>query len=485
VCRKFLIAILLVVCGCQSARPQRFPALAATSRLPLELCNFEGTTEPLLCGVFNVYENRETQQGRVIPIKVVVIPAQEGRTTNSAWIEHQGGPRYSMVANAPQYAKGGSLESFRRNRDIVLIDPRGLHESGALYCEALKYPRVLEQYYTVDRVRACREELEQHVDLKQYSTLNAIDDFEDIRKWLGYEQWDVGGWSFGSRFMLTYIHRYPDSIRTASLFIPSTLNFERPIDYARFGQQALDRLIVDCQADTACDERFPNIAGDLEKTLAALRAQPEKITFVDPYTHEQVSKQLTSGVFAEVLWTVLFSTESARGIPFILYHSARGDYLPFLAEALSSPSPPEPEGHYFSVVCPEETGRLDRNEVIAAAKGTFVGSYIVEAYIDVCKAWDLPNHPEHPIDGGRFDIPALIVTGDQDPVTPPQYGDQIATHFENAVHITVPHMAHGTAGMKNSNCLDRILADFVTKGSMEGIDRSCVKTIHPPPFRLK
>jgi pimeloyl-ACP methyl ester carboxylesterase len=385
--RKFLIAILLVVCGCQSASPHRFPAYSAANRLPLDLCYVEGTTEPLLCGVFNVYENRETRQGRTIPIKVVVIPAKEERTTHSAWIEHQGGPRYSMVATAPQYAKGGSLESFRRNRDIVLIDPRGLHESGALYCEALKYPRILEKYYPVDRVTACREELEQHVDLKQYSTLNAIDDFEDIRKWLGYKQWDVGGWSFGSRFMLTYIHRYPDSIRTASLFIPSTLNFERPNDYARFGQQALDRLTADCQADTACHERFPNIARDLEKTLAALRAQPKQLTFVDPYTHRQVTKPLTSGVFAEVLWGILLSTESARAIPYLLHNSARDNYLPFIEAALSSPSPSEPEGHYFSVVCPEETDRLDRDEAIAAAEGTFVGSYTVEEYIDACKAW--------------------------------------------------------------------------------------------------
>jgi pimeloyl-ACP methyl ester carboxylesterase len=104
---------------------------------------------------------------------------------------------------------------------------------------------------------------------------------------------------------------------------------------------------------------------------------------------------------------------------------------------------------------------------------------------DHSSAWDLPNHPEHPIDAGRFDIPALIVTGDQDPVTPPQYGDQISTHFENAVHISVPHMAHGTSGMRNSDCLDKILAEFVDHGSMDGIDQSCVGTMKPPPFRIE
>lgn len=461
------------------------PAFEASKRLPLEVCKIDNVDEPLLCGVHMVFENRETMSGRRIPIKVVVVPAQTERTTNSAWIEHQGGPRFSMVASAHLFAEGGFLESFRHARDIVLIDPRGLHQSGPLYCEALKVPRVLERYYPPDKVRACREELAKRADLKQYSTLNAIEDFEEIRRWLGYGKWDVGGWSYGSRFMLTYLHRYPESIRSISLIAPSILNFERPRDYARFGQQAFDRLVDDCRSDEACNARFPDVAGDLQTVLSKLKTQPADVEFTDLYSGKIVTRELSRDVFAESIWIALLRTSEARQLPYVLKHAAAGNFAPFvdLAVPTSAPSS-EPEGHYFSVVCPEETGRLDIGKAEESAKGTFVGSYIAQDYIEACEAWGLPLNPSHPIEAKRFSVPALIVTGKQDPVTAPEYGDIIARHFENVVHISIPHMAHSVSQMENAECFTQFLSEFVEAGNSGNISMDCPNSLRPPEFRL-
>ncbi len=461
------------------------PAYEASKRLPLEICEIDNVDEPLLCGVHMVFENRESNSGRRIPIKVVVVPAQQERTTDSAWIEHQGGPRFSMVASAHLFAKGGFLEPFRRARDIVLIDPRGLHQSGPLYCEALKVPRILERYYPPDKVKACREELSKRADLKQYSTLNAIEDFEEIRRWLGYRKWDVGGWSYGSRFMLTYLHSYPESIRSISLIAPSILNFERPRDYARFGQQAFDRLVDDCRNDEACHARFPNIAGNLQMVLSKLETQPAKVEFTDPHSGMVVTRELSRDVFAESIWIALLRTSEARQLPFILEHAAEGNFAPFLDLAVPTSAPPsEPEGHYFSVVCPEETGRLDIGKAADSAKDTFVGTYIAQDYMDACAAWGLPLNPSHPIEPKRFSVPALIVTGKQDPVTAPEYGEIIARHFENGVHISIPHMAHSVSQMKNAECFTQFLSEFVEAGNSKNINMDCPNSLRPPQFRL-
>ena len=479
-------AALLTMAGCKENQPTQYPAYAAAKRLPLEVCEFKGVEEPLLCGVFEVYEDRQAGVGRTIPIQVVVIPAQEEPRARSAWIEHQGGPRYSMVAGAPNFAEGGIFEGFRRHRDIVLMDPRGLHESGALYCEALLQIRILEPYYPAEQVRACREELEQRADLQQYSTLNAIDDFEDIRKWLGYEQWDVGGWSFGSRFMLTYIHRYPGSVRTASLFVPAILNFDRPLNYARFGQRALDLVFEDCRESPACNERFPNLDEDLSRVLANLDASPQTVEFIDPHSGETTQRELIRGVFAEHLWSAMLYGGQSRELPLVIHSAARGDFAPFLEMAVpTTPPAPEPDGHYWSVVCPEETSRLDPDEVIAAAADTFIGTYTSDEYIAACREWGLPIHPAHPIEPRVFNIPALVVTGDQDPVTPPEYGEEIARHFKDVLYINVPHMGHGPGGMEHAECLDQILYDFVDAGSTSGINTDCVQTMRAAPFRLE
>ncbi len=481
-----IVALTITACmSTKQANPDSYPAYLAATRLPLEVCQLEGIDEPLLCGVYSVFENRAAMSGRRIPIKVVVVPAQQHRTTESAWIEHPGGPRYSVVRLASAFAEGGYLEAFRRHRDIVLADPRGLHESGPLYCEALKTPRILERYYPPERVKACREELEQRADLAQYSTLNAIDDYEDIRRWLGYPQWDVGGWSYGSRFMLTYLHQYPQSIRSMVLMVPSILNFERPVDYARFGQRAFDAVAADCAADLACHAQFPDVAADLNTVLDRLATQPHAVEIDDPYSKQRTSRLLTRDLFAEMIWVALLQTHEARQLPFVLRHAATGNYEPFLELAVPKTAPAaEPEGHYFSVVCPEETGRLTMAKAEAAAVGTFTGAYIAKDYLEACQAWGLPLHPGHPIAPRKFATPALIITGDQDPVTPPEYGATNAAHFDQPLHLTMRHIAHRTSGVKNIECLTSLLSIFVDRADTRGLDTRCIDSLRPPPFRL-
>jgi pimeloyl-ACP methyl ester carboxylesterase len=463
-----------------------WPAYEAAKRLPLEICNREGVTEPLLCGELEVYENRAAGTGRKISVSVVVIPAQNGNPQARAWIEHQGGPRYSMIAAAYYYAKGGELEYFRRNRDIVLIDPRGLHEANPLYCDALKYPRILERYYPPDRVRACREELEQDIDLSQYSTLNAIDDFEDIREWLGYGQWDAGGWSFGSRYMLTYLHRYPESIRTMTLSFPAIMNFQRPLDYARFGQQGFDKLVEDCLSDSACAERFPDPKQDMLNVLAALEEQPVVVEILNPYSGQLEGRTITRDVFAESIWVSLLWNSEAVQVPFILRRAAEGDFTPFVEmNAPAEPQASEPEGHYFSVVCPEETAFINMQMATEASAGTFVGPYLAMDYIEACDAWGLPRHPELPIEERLFDTPALVFSGARDPVTQPEYGDQITEHFKNVRHIVFKNASHGTGGFENEECYGRIIDDFVEAGSVDNLDISCIADMKPPAFRYE
>ncbi|TRY32510.1 alpha/beta fold hydrolase [Aliiglaciecola sp. M165] len=483
-----VVFITAAVSACSVTAPttsNELPAYRALNRLPLDICKLDGIEEPLLCGTLDVYENRLKMSGTKIPIKFVVIPAIDEPHTNSAWIEHVGGPRYSMIANARYFAKGGYLEVFRQRRDVVLIDPRGLHESSPLYCEALSKPRILQRYYPPKAVKACRGELEDKADLSAYSTLNAIDDYEEIRKWLGYAQWDVGGWSYGARFMLTYLHTYPQSIRSVILAMPSILNFQRPLDYARFGQQAFDRLELDCQQDAQCHANFPNVRQSLNAVLTKLDKHPVKIDFFNPDSGKVESRILTRDIFAESIWVMLLDTREARQLPFILSQAVAGDFSPFIDLAVpKSPQQSEPEGHYFSVVCPEETGQLDQAITSVASKDTFVGNYIAKDYIEACEAWGLPLSPNHPMTKKRFPTPALIITGEQDPVTPPVYGEINAEHFDNVLHISLPHTAHGISALKNTHCLPQFLNGFVESASLDNLDMSCVRGFKPPAFRL-
>ena len=85
----------------------------------------------------------------------------------------------------------------------------------------------------------------------------------------------------------------------------------------------------------------------------------------------------------------------------------------------------------------------------------------------------------------RSDVPVLILTGEWDPVTPPSNGDAIAKTLKNSLHIVVPHGAHGLGGLENIDCILRLTAEFVERGTTKGLDTACVKTIRRRGFALE
>src|SRR5258706_534669 len=68
-----------------------------------------------------------------------------------------------------------------------------------------------------------------------------------------------------------------------------------------------------------------------------------------------------------------------------------------------------------------------------------------ERHLEPCQFW-----PRAPIDAAYYanspsDLPALILSGELDPVTPPSWGQEVASQWRNSRHIIVPATGHGTA----------------------------------------
>ena len=81
-------------------------------------------------------------------------------------------------------------------------------------------------------------------------------------------------------------------------------------------------------------------------------------------------------------------------------------------------------------------------------------------------------------------MPAVILTGQWDPVTPPAYGDIAAKHLPNSLHIVVPQGGHGFGGLEGLDCIQKLVADFVDRGTTKGLDTSCVNRIRRRGFQL-
>ncbi len=75
----------------------------------------------------------------------------------------------------------------------------------------------------------------------------------------------------------------------------------------------------------------------------------------------------------------------------------------------------------------------------------------------------------------------MLISGEWDPVTPPEFVDTVASTLPNSMHVVVPYGAHGGAGA----CTDDIIRRFYDAGSVRGLDASCVKENPRPVFLLE
>ena len=73
------------------------------------------------------------------------------------------------------------------------------------------------------------------------------------------------------------------------------------------------------------------------------------------------------------------------------------------------------------------------------------------------------------------------MSGELDPVTPPVWGEQVASQWKNSKHIVVPATGHGAWA---SGCVMKLMVQFLNDGSAANLNTACVQKVKRPPFFL-
>ena len=479
----FLFRVLRFACHKPASSAKRL-----TTSGPLKPCKLPGIDEELLCGKLTVFENRETRSGRTIDLNVVVLPALDPSRKEEPLFDLAGGPGVAATGAADFYAKEG--KEYRRHRDVVLVDQRGTGNSNPLTAAPrTRSPQdYLTEMYPVEYVKTLRQALEQRADLTQYTTSIAMDDLDDVRAWLGYERINLFGLSYGTRAVLVYMRQHPDRVRSAILMGVAPTYLKMPLHHARAAKRAMDLLLEECAGDAACHQAFPQIQHEWEEVLERLGREPARVEYSPPDKSATVTVEIQRDIFAEKLRNRMYSRDSARRIPFIIHQAAQGDFAPFLKEAIPADrSVPDfiADGMYLCVTCAEDTPFIDQDEAAKANAGNPFGNYRVVQQTRACSMWPQGKIPDGYHEPVSSNIPVLIFSGYMDPVTPPERGEEVASHLPNSKHVIISHGAHGTEGLTNVECLDKLMLEFLSKGNAKDLDTTCVERVLPPPFVTK
>jgi hypothetical protein len=137
---------------------------------------------------------------------------------------------------------------------------------------------------------------------------------------------------------------------------------------------------------------------------------------------------------------------------------------------------------HLSVTCAEDVPFIAQGAIEPAIAGTYLGGYRVRQQIAACHEWrrgDVPADFHQPL---TTDIPALLVSGPYDPVTPPRWAEAVAAHLSHSLHVVIPDAHHGGGGLAHPECYGGLAAKFIERGTTEGLDTSCVATMTRPPF---
>jgi len=434
------------------------------------------------CGTFEVPENRATGQGRRIALKIVVAPALRRDAAPDPLFILEGGPGAGAATLA-----GDRLPMFRRfrtDRDLVFVDQRGTGESNRLGCDPT--PEEMEEL-TVDdelamaRLRRCLAGLD--ADPRLYTTPIAMDDLDDVRRFLGYQQISLWGGSYGTRAALVYLRQHETAVRAVVLDGVAPQDMRLPLHTARDAQRALDRLLADCAADAACAAAFPALADDARALFARLEAERPLVQGVHPRTGRPLELRLSRREAALVVFRALYVPEVASLLPRVLTDAARGDYQGLLALAFSAA--PEGDkrdmatGMHLSVVCAEDLPRITPADRVVADASGFLGAAMFDAQYAACAFWptgDVPASYYAPIVSAK---PVLILSGADDPVTPPTWGEHVAPHLTASRHIVVPGAGHITL---TRGCVPQLVETFLRTASVNGLDPACTGVLSRPPF---
>lgn len=452
---------------CRLEHPQRISSVEAQcSSLPVPLDRGEPGVTP--------------EPGTVV-LKIARVPALDRRSIAVPLFLLAGGPGQSAIDLYAAFA--GAFARVHLNRDIVLVDQRGTGSSSPQTCE---FP---EDWNTASNTPAeitaatkrCLSLLGSRV--RFFTTEAAVHDLEAVRLAMNLGQIDLYAASYGTRVAESYLRAYPD--RVQAMILDGVLDPQEPIGPATplDGERALNMTLSRCVAATACAHAFPQLTRQWQALKARFGDTKIPIELPDPATGKPEPQQFDRTLFGAAFRLMSYSSMESSLVPYMIDQSFQGNVLPLASLAVGAARGIGKQlavGMQNSVICSEDWPMIEKQGFDRAAlEDTYMGTDQLDALGQICALW-----PRGPVSADlhaplRSSVPALLLSGEADPVTPPAAAARVAKMLSRSRHLVLAGEGHGQLA---SGCVPRLMAMFLDRPDPAALDASCLKQHRPAPF---
>jgi len=252
---------------------------------------------------------------------------------------------------------------------------------------------------------------------------------------------------------------------------------------------ALNAVFDACAQSPACAAAHPDLASTLDAIRARLGPQGRDVAIADPRTGEELTLHLTFEHVIGALQPFTYAPELAALLPEVIGRAAAGDFGPLYAGAMLVTADFDEQSNtalHYSVTCAEDIPRVAPADAATALAGLRTKA-LAERALAVCAQWPKGTTPADASTPVRSDVPALILSGGLDPVTPPGNGAEVAKTLPASRHIVARGYGHIVSP---HSCGPRLIAAFLDDPTFATLPASCVdhfeKSSRPPlwPDRL-
>lgn len=453
-------------------------------------CSFEQTTDMAMgmvleCGWLTVPEEYENPDGPTIQLAVAIIRSQAENPDPVPVVFLQGGPGGSTIDTYLQILPlDERLNTL--NRDIILFDQRGtLYARPALFCEEtyqlgidqlnLDIPDEEADRQYMDALKACRDRLvSEGVNLSAYDSLENAADVDTLRQALGYEKIHLYGVSYGTLLALHVLREFPDGLASVTIdsVVPPQIN--SIADQPRVLNRGLEALFSACAADAACAKAYPNLETVFYEQIDRLNADPASISVVDYTGGGEYPALLDGDSILYIVIQMLYSTDLIPLIPRTIYQVRAGDYgviETILSNVVFDRS--MSYGMFYSVWCAEENN-FDLSEVNLAGLSPQLleeEGDSAKQFLEACAFWDVDPLDSIAGEAVVSDVPTLVLSGEMDPVTPPEYAVVAAEGLSHKYSYVFPNGGH--SALTSGECQDSIFIQFLNNPN-RAPDAACV-----------
>jgi len=248
--------------------------------------------------------------------------------------------------------------------------------------------------------------------------------------------------------------------------------------------RSLETLFSACEADDACNDTFPDLETIFYRTVEDLNRRPIRIDAPDAFSDIIYEDAVFNGdLLIEMVFRMFYVTDLIPSLPQLIYEASERDTTRWsiLVGWLAPQRDTISIGMYYAVQCQEEAFFMAGDTAIAEAWASFpqLASFAQRNLTDeqlallcgILSAGEARMIENMPV---ISDIPTLVLAGEYDPITPPEWGQRVAERLPNSVYVEFPVSGHGVSS--SEGCGQTVVIDFLNRDDV-AVDDRCTGTL--------